>query len=67
MSAFRVDVRLGNRNRPISGLCRDREQRMDEAIFKAFCAGVEKLTVAQVRQLGQLLRALDARTEVLEG
>lgn len=38
---------------------------MDEAVFKAFCAGVEKLTVAQVRQLGQLLRALDARTELL--
>ncbi len=38
---------------------------MDEGVFKAFCGGIEKLTVGQMRELNQMLRTLSARTEVL--
>jgi hypothetical protein len=38
---------------------------MDESVFKAFCLGIEKLPVRQRRDLGQMLRTLDARIEVL--
>ncbi len=38
---------------------------MDESVFKAFCAEIRKLSVAQPRSLSQLLRTIGARTEVL--
>lgn len=38
---------------------------MDDSVFKAFCAGIDRLSVAQMRVLGQMLRNLGARTEVL--
>lgn len=38
---------------------------MDDSVFEAFCAGIDRLSVAQMRLLGQMLRNLGARTEVL--
>lgn len=38
---------------------------MDESVIKAFCLGVEKLSVGQMRDLRQTLRTLDARIAVL--
>jgi transposase-like protein len=38
---------------------------MDDAVFRAFCLGIEKLSVRQIRELGEMLRTLDARIEVL--
>ena len=37
---------------------------MDGARFRRLCAGVERLSVAQVRELRARLRGLDARIEV---
>jgi transposase-like protein len=37
---------------------------MDGARFRRLCAGIERLSVAQVRQLRERLRGLDARIEV---
>ena len=38
---------------------------MDGARFRRLCAGIERLTVGQVRELRRRLRELDARIELL--
>jgi transposase-like protein len=41
------------------------EAKMDTGSFRRLCAGVERMTVEQIRALREKLRALDARIEVL--
>ena len=38
---------------------------MDMAVFQQFCAEAKTLTVAQIRQLGEVLQAMDARIDLL--